>query len=752
MKKLLLSLSFLLYSSLGFSQLVEGFENTPGISGPLPATWTLGSGNWTVFEYNTPVTVGTNQSWGINPFTATMQYEGNQCASVSIENIGAGNTSEDYLVTPAVTIPTDGEFRFYTRMLTPGNQGTIYKLMIAPEFVSPSEITAYTLVQQWTENDLIVPASNYDVWTEKVVDLSDYAGVGIDVYIAFVRVHTQTDANINGDRWLIDNVGIASSVPCILSTTASLTSLTTVDLSWTTTIPTPVEVMILPCDQPAPSETDSGVIVTGNSYQFTNLLPNICYRVYLRGTCPGSNYWRIKNINQRSIYLKAFIDINNNGIMDTGEEYFNYGSYIVSVNNANPYSYRTSSLTLNPQNNTDVFDFGYQLDSYYGSCFTVGSFNYNDIAATPQVQTFYFPVVPIIPCFDNKVELGGSSIGVRPDSSTRSYLSIKTNGLTGPTTGTVTYTKAPNTSIIPATSSPGIVLTPTGFTYNYSGLTVNHPVTLGIRYSVPAIPTVNLGDILTSNASISFSPADSNPANNTSSASRTVMSSYDPNDINESHGPQIQFDQFSQNDYLTYTIRFQNTGNANAIRVRVDNVLHSRIDENSIEMIAARHDYIMVRRDNTVSWEFNNIQLPPASVNEDLSNGFITFRVKLKPGFAIGDIIPATASIYFDSNPAIVTETFNTEFVEQLGNPTFNSGSVSLYPNPAKATVQITQTGNEGIEQVAFFDVTGKLVKRISNIINSQEAIDISTLAKGIYFVEITNTADMKTVKKLIIQ
>jgi hypothetical protein len=758
MKKLLLSLLILLYSSLGFSQLVEGFENTPGISGPLPTTWTLDSGNWTVFEYNYPnPNSGTNQSWGINPFAAVMQYDGIQCASVSREGIGAGNTSEDYLVTPVVSIPATGpaELHFYTRMFTSGDQGTIYRVMVTPSIASQTDAGAYALVSEWTESDLIIPTSSYDIWTEKTVDLSAYAGV--DVYIAFVRVYTQPDASLNGDRWLIDNVSLNAEVPCDgYSIWAEYLSSTTVELNWFLNIAGPVEVMILPCDDPAPALTDSGVVVNSNSFQFTNLIEGSCYKAYFKTSCPGADNWNVINLtyNLPRFRLIAFYDANNNGIKDVGEIDFNRGLFHITNNTLGTISsyYNGGEYSFIPNQLTDTFDFGFSVDPYFANCVTLGSFNYDDIPVTTQSQTFYFPIIAIPSCFDNRVILSGYSSTVRAGFNDLHYLLIASNSISSPDSGTLTYTKAANTTIISTTPSIGMVLTPTGFTYDYSSLSLDQPIYLNIRSSIPPIPTVNLGDVLTSSAEISFSPADLNPSNDISFISQTVVSSYDPNDIEESHGPKIQFDQFSQNDYLTYTIRFQNTGNANAIRVRVDNVLDSRIDENSIEMIAARHDYIMVRRENTVSWEFNNIQLPPASVNEDLSNGFITFRVKLKPGFAIGDIIPATASIYFDSNPAIVTETFNTEFVEQLGNPTFNSGSVSLYPNPAKATVQITQTGNEGIEQVAFFDVTGKLVKRISKIINSQEAIDISTLAKGIYFVEITNTADMKTVKKLIIQ
>jgi uncharacterized repeat protein (TIGR01451 family) len=752
MKKLLLSLLFLLSTSLAFSQLFEGFENTPGISGTLPATWALSSGNWAVFEKNSPPTFGTTQSWGVNAFATGIFHEGIQCASVSREQIGAGNTSEDYLATPAVYIPIGGtaELHFYSRLFTSGEQGTLYRIMVAPAIdgfqTSPE---AYTVVQQWTESQI---NTSYNVFEEKAIDLSAFAG--FNVYIAFVRVYTQPDGNLNGDRWLIDDVSLQDNDPCSVNSYANYSSPSTVDLSWTS--PNPVEVMILPCDDPAPAPTDNGIAVTANSYQFTNLIPDACYKAYIKTSCPVPNSWHPVNLNHQyaPIHLVAYIDTNNNGVRDTGETNFHNGYFTLTRNNLPNINYIGSyngAYTFIPNSLNDTYDFGYQIDSFYSSCISLGSFNFNDIPVSAQTpQTLYFPLIQTNNCFDNRIVLYSYN-SPRAGLIDHDNLHIETHGQNPADSGTLTYTKAPNTTISSVNPSLGIVFTPTGFTYNYSGL-ATHPLNFDIYTSIPPIPTVNLGDLLTSSAAISFSPADANGSNDTSVLTQTVVGSYDPNDITESHGPQIQFDQFSQNDYLYYTIRFQNTGNANAIKVLVNNILDSRVDETSISMIAARHNYTMVRNGSNISWEFNNIQLPPASVSEDLSNGFITFRVKLKPGFAIGDSIPATASIYFDSNPAIVTDTFNTQFVQTMGVPTFNADAVSLFPNPATTIVMITNSSIDKISKVAVYDVSGKKIYTINNNALSTLDIDVSQFAKGMYLIELTSESNSKITKKLILK
>ena len=72
----------------------------------------------------------------------------------------------------------------------------------------------------------------------------------------------------------------------------------------------------------------------------------------------------------------------------------------------------------------------------------------------------------------------------------------------------------------------------------------------------------------------------------------------------------------------------------------------------------------MRKINNKLIWNFYDINLPPTISDPILSHGFVQFKVKPVSGFSVGTIIPNTADIYFDYNPAIVTNTFETDFVE----------------------------------------------------------------------------------------
>ena len=268
--------------------------------------------------------------------------------------------------------------------------------------------------------------------------------------------------------------------------------------------------------------------------------------------------------------------------------------------------------------------------------------------------------------------------------------------------------------------------------------------------SVPTIPTVNLNDIITNSATITAGVNEVNLLNNTSTASQIVVGSYDPNDKMESHGEKILISNFTADDYLYYTIRFENTGTANATNVIVNDVLDAQLDETSVRMVDASHSYILRRNNSQLSWTFENIDLPVSIPNTMLGKGYITFKVKPKAGYAVGDIIPNTASIFFDSNPAIVTNTFNTEFVSVLGVNQFDNNNFVFYPNPTNDFITISSKDSETINAIKVYDLLGKTIyfDTYKNI--TSQTIDLSSVNSGMYFIEVKTNNNL-IVKKIIV-
>ena len=167
----------------------------------------------------------------------------------------------------------------------------------------------------------------------------------------------------------------------------------------------------------------------------------------------------------------------------------------------------------------------------------------------------------------------------------------------------------------------------------------------------------------------------------------------------------------------------------------------------------ASHLYNMRRINNKLIWNFYDINLPTTSSNPTLSHGYIQFKVKPTEGYSVGTMIPNAADIHFDFNPAIVTDTFQTEFVATLSSSTFDAKSVVFYPNPASTFVHIVNgTNQDKMASISVYDVVGKAVLFRSNIAASEFNLDVSKLTRGIYFVEIAFENQLKYTKKLIIQ
>ena len=462
-------------------------------------------------------------------------------------------------------------------------------------------------------------------------------------------------------------------------------------------------------------------------------------------------------INCSGLRLNAFLDANANGTQEVGEQNFPLGQFNYEVNqNGNVHNVIAprgfyNIYDINPSNSYNI---SYTIDSNYTANYTVAPASYSNVNVVvgAGMQVYNFPVTVT----NNYADLAIINVPTQQPRPGFTYINkvIYTNlGTQTVASGTVTFNKDALVTIT-ANTQTGTVPTPTGFTYNFTNLLPFEVRTMTVTMQVPTIPTVTLGNLLTNSVTITPLTNDVVPANNSASVSQIIIGSYDPNDKMEAHGERILRSSFSANDYLDYTIRFENTGTASAIDVRVNDVLDSRLDENSIKMESASHNYVMDRIGNNINWRFDNIELPATSMNPIASNGYIQFKIKPKPGYAVGDIIPNTASIYFDFNPAIITNTFHTEFVAQLAVNEFENGNFVFYPNPTSdfVTISLKNTSNS-IANIAVYDVVGKLILTLKpNESITTETIDLTSVHPGIYFVEVQTNTNLKVVKKLLVK
>src|SRR5690606_36305982 len=139
------------------------------------------------------------------------------------------------------------------------------------------------------------------------------------------------------------------------------------------------------------------------------------------------------------------------------------------------------------------------------------------------------------------------------------------------------------------------------------------------------------------------------PDNNTYELEQVVVNSFDPNDKRVVQGNTITTDETS--NYLDYIIRFQNTGSANAINVKITDNLHPNLDWSTLSVTSASHDYnvnlisLNIVNGNNVEFSFDNINLPSETQNEPESHGYIAYKIKPINSIGEGDVMSGNASI-----------------------------------------------------------------------------------------------------------
>ncbi len=80
-----------------------------------------------------------------------------------------------------------------------------------------------------------------------------------------------------------------------------------------------------------------------------------------------------------------------------------------------------------------------------------------------------------------------------------------------------------------------------------------------------------------------------------------------------------------------------------------------------------------------------------------------------------------------------------------LSTSEFIINDITIYPNPVSDKLFISSE-NTVIEKISVYSLTGR---KVAEVVDETNSIDVSNLSKGIYFIEISST-EGKTVKKFI--
>lgn len=240
---------------------------------------------------------------------------------------------------------------------------------------------------------------------------------------------------------------------------------------------------------------------------------------------------------------------------------------------------------------------------------------------------------------------------------------------------------------------------------------------------------------------------DNDTLNNTLTHCFAVVNSYDPNDKQVYPSGNIDTAQ----EWLTYTIRFQNTGNAPAQHIHLIDTLDSNVDVSSLELLSYSHQPNIQVKERVVRFNFPYINLPDSNSNEPGSHGYVQYKVKLKEGLPLGTTISNTAYIYFDFNPAVITNTTINTISNDVSigiiKPDDKGLSINIYPNPANEQINVIATG---ACQLAIYNAQGSLIK-IYSLATENGVLNVSYLTSGVYYIEV-KTITGKTARKKFVK
>lgn len=486
--------------------------------------------------------------------------------------------------------------------------------------------------------------------------------------------------------------------------------------------------------------------------------------------------------------LKYFVfnDLNEDGIQDANEPlFFNAGVEVMP----------SGDLSIQTSNNggTVFLPVGQHTVGYNGSLTpdwelstTPTEFDINVISPT-QTDEIVFGIQPtsniseVITYFTGRAARCSEEVNVQVHAKNLGTTTID---------GTLWVEVDPILAMPTFANAPDTIVPPNRFGWNYNNLFPTHNVSFDFDIMVPGIPEIELGDYLSFSSYADFIDVNGQQTSPIFDFQSVIQCSFDPNDKLVHPNREGDFVLFDES--LIYTIRFQNTGNAEAFVVRVEDVLSPLLDVNTFTVLSTSHpDQLVttIENDLLVNFLFEDINLPDSLSNPEGSQGYITFKIDPLANLDEGTEIENFGSIFFDFNPPIITNTtrsilasdddedgyFSLEDCDD-NNPSIFPGATeipnndidedcdgqdaietnttsgtafdfNLFPNPIKDQLLIEPSANFFYNYI-LRDINGSIVAQQMDLIN-QRRIDVTNLPAGLYFISVY-TNEGVLVKKVV--
>ncbi|MBR9919973.1 MAG: hypothetical protein GYB31_03980 [Bacteroidetes bacterium] len=399
----------------------------------------------------------------------------------------------------------------------------------------------------------------------------------------------------------------------------------------------------------------------------------------------------------------VFLDENANGQQDTGEP--GLPQHILRINGLNQYTITDPTGTFQV---ADGFLDPVQIEAFPVSPYAV--MTPNPLQINTPLDTAKIAVSFPGNEEDLSIDLT-KSIPSRPGFQTQIFIQVHNRGAVVQD-AIVSLTYDANMNYLSATPAPTSANGNT-LSWEFNQLDLLSSELIEIDFLLPS--DVPLGTLLEHNATVLPDANDETPSDNITTIEEIAVGSFDPNDKQVSQEI-LTPDEVSQEQALAYTIRFQNTGTFPAEFVRIEDTLDTNLDITSLRVLSSSHPYeLSIDSARTIQFLFNDIQLPDSTSNEPESHGFIKYSIQAHPDTEIGTTIENTASIFFDFNEPVITNTVQTVVALPVSGKDVHwdiNNKLLAIPNPSAGTIQLQIEGDIQLNNALLFvyNSTGQLV------------------------------------------
>lgn len=363
-------------------------------------------------------------------------------------------------------------------------------------------------------------------------------------------------------------------------------------------------------------------------------------------------YTELELNNKTTATGKVFFDLNANGIIDSTD----IGMLQIEVNTGPNVNYVFTDSEGNYQVNFYDSTIPHNIFASpfpnWGLTTTPTTYNVTVDSTFTLIDSLNFGFYPstILDSISTNI-IGGFP---RCNDIVNYWINIENNGTTIPS-GIISLNLDDSLTYISAIPTPDSIAS--GFVYwSFENLFYFNDTLINVHVEMPNF--LSMGDTLTSTVETSILDNSNNIVfTSQDNISQTLVCAYDPNDKNSTPAG-IGYSGLvsSELNEVEYLIRFQNTGNDTAAIITIKDQLDPNLNWSTMHPICGSHDYVTsIDPNGLLTFTFNEINLPDSSTNELASHGFVLYKINVNNNLPIGTVIANHAEIYFDYNPAVIT-------------------------------------------------------------------------------------------------